>query len=240
MGPARTQAHTSAGTRGASACQGTEPLIEPPKRGWGLGHCPRSPAPAGIWAWGWLPLLPLCRRTLPEVGSGDPAGYKQCSQGRGEMGAAQGAQAAISRESWGQQGTHSKGQEEGGSITHPHRLLPWHWGTPGKAQPSVLSSPHPTCTHILGSQEDHSRAGVGWQRGLDSPVPCIGAITGNGQRESSPSCPVPGTQRAVCPGQGGRELLAHQSGERCPLQGHQGQKPSLCNHRQHPTPAVGA
>lgn len=61
------------------------------------------------------------------------------------MGSAQlrGAQAAISREGWGEQGTHSKGQEEGGSITHPHRPPPRPWGY--QAEPIYQSQlpPHP-------------------------------------------------------------------------------------------------
>lgn len=61
------------------------------------------------------------------VGWTQPGGLRQLSAGR----------------AWGEQGTHSKGQEEGGSITHPHRLLPWPRRTPGRAWLSVLSPPSP-------------------------------------------------------------------------------------------------
>lgn len=78
------------------------------------------------------------------------------SAAKARVGSAQlrGAQAAISREGWGEQGTHSKGQEEGGSITHPHRPPPWPWGY--QAEPGYQSQlpPHPsklhTCFGVLG------------------------------------------------------------------------------------------
>lgn len=97
------------------------------------------------------------------------------------MGAAQGTQAAVSREGWGEQGTHSKGQEEGGSITHPRRLLPCSRETPGRAWLSVPSPP-PAFAHIYWGPR-RTTAGLGRDgkgRGLDSPVPCIQAIDGNG------------------------------------------------------------
>lgn len=130
------------------------------------------------------------------------------------MGSAQprGAQAAISREGWGEQGTHSKGQEEGGSITHPHRLLPWPWGY--QAEPGYQSQlphphPHPLKTaHVLWGPR-WTTAGPGSdskERGLDSQVPCIWDMAGNGQGGTLASCPVPGTQLAGSLGQGGSKL----------------------------------
>lgn len=168
-----------------------------------MGHRLRSPAPAGHGARGWLPLPPLCRRTLPEAGSGFLAGYKQCSQGWGRVGAAQGAQAAVSREGWGEQGTHSKGQEEGGSITRPHRLLPWRRGMPGRAWLSVPSPPPPHLHTYWGPRR--TTAGLGRDgkgRGLDSPVPCVWAIAGNGQGGDLSKLPC--AWRAACrlPGAG--------------------------------------
>lgn len=78
-----------------------------------------------------------------------------------------GAQAAISREGSGEQGTHSKGQEEGGSITHPHRPLPWPWGY--QAEPGYQSQ------LFLTPSKLHTYFGV-----LEGPLKGWGAIARKG------------------------------------------------------------
>lgn len=125
------------------------------------------------------------------------------------MGSAQprGAQAAISREGWGEQGTHSKGQEEGGSITHPHRLLPWPWGYLAISPNSPTPTPTPSKLHMYFGVLGGPQQGRGvTARGLDSQVPCIWDMAGNGQGGTLASCPVPGTQLAGSLGQGGSKL----------------------------------
>lgn len=90
----------------------------------------------------------LCRR----LGAGSRQGTSSAAKaGVGWAQPGRLRQPSAGRAGGGEQGTHSKGQEEGGSITHPRRLLPWPRGMTGRAWLSVLTPPSPICTHILGS-----------------------------------------------------------------------------------------
>lgn len=109
-----------------------------------MGCHPCSPAPASRGAWGWLPLPPPVPPRFAGGWERGPGRVEAVQPRPGWDGRSLGGSGSRQQGGLGgEQGTHSKGQEEGGSITCPHRLLPWPWRTPGRAWLSVLSPPSP-------------------------------------------------------------------------------------------------